>query len=73
MTVNPVFHARSKHIELDYHYVRERVALGLLVTKHVSSIAQVADILTKTVPKAALAFFSHQTVPSAPAQFAGGY
>lgn len=30
MTVNPIFHARSKHIEIDYHYVRERVALGLL-------------------------------------------
>ncbi|KAF5459013.1 hypothetical protein F2P56_023004 [Juglans regia] len=27
MTVNSVFHARSKHIEIDYHYVRERVAL----------------------------------------------
>ena len=37
MTINPVFHARSKHIELDYHFVRERVALGLLVTKHVST------------------------------------
>jgi hypothetical protein len=32
MTVNPVFHGRSKHIELDYHYVREKVALGTLET-----------------------------------------
>ena len=32
MTINPVFHACSKHIELDYHFVCERVALGLLVT-----------------------------------------
>ncbi|RVW46099.1 putative mitochondrial protein [Vitis vinifera] len=32
MTINLVFHARSKHIELDYHFVCERVALGLLVT-----------------------------------------
>ena len=32
MTINPMFHARSKHIKLDYHFVCERVALGLLVT-----------------------------------------
>lgn len=32
MTVNPVFHGRSKHIELDYHYVREQVALSSLET-----------------------------------------
>ena len=37
MTINHVFHTRSKHIELDYHFVRERVSMGLLVTRHVSS------------------------------------
>lgn len=30
--VNPVFHAHNKHIELDYHFVCGRVALGLLIT-----------------------------------------
>ncbi|XP_031275019.1 uncharacterized protein LOC116133454 [Pistacia vera] len=47
MTVNPMFHARSKHIELDYHYIRERVSLGLLTTRHISTSAQIADVFTK--------------------------
>ncbi|XP_055960787.1 uncharacterized mitochondrial protein AtMg00810-like [Mercurialis annua] len=57
MTINPVFHARSKHIELDYHFVRERVALGLLVTKYIPSANQVADLFTKSVPKNIIAHF----------------
>jgi len=32
MKANPVFHAHCKHIELDYHFVHGRVALGLLIT-----------------------------------------
>ena len=51
MTVNPVFHGRTKHIELDYHYVREKVALGSLETCFVSSTNQLADIFTKPLSK----------------------
>ncbi|KAE9588657.1 putative RNA-directed DNA polymerase [Lupinus albus] len=51
MTINPVFHARSKHIELDYHFVRERVSLGLLVTHYVPTNDQVADLFTKPMSK----------------------
>jgi hypothetical protein len=57
MTINPVFHARSKHIELDYHFVRERVSLGLLVTQYIPTNDQVADLFTKPVSKAILRHF----------------
>ena len=54
MTINPVSHVCSKHIELDYHFVRERVALGLLITQHISIEKQVADLFTRPMSKAAL-------------------
>lgn len=49
LTANLVFHARSKHIELDFHYVSERVAYKLLLTEFIPSTEQLADIFTKPV------------------------
>ncbi|CAN6694397.1 unnamed protein product [Malus baccata var. baccata] len=44
---NHVMHQRTKHIEVDIHFVRERVAKKLLQLQFVSSNEQFADILTK--------------------------
>lgn len=44
---NPVFHARSKHIDINYHFVREKVAAKQLLLRHVSSMDKVADVVTK--------------------------
>jgi hypothetical protein len=46
LSSNTVFHGRSKHIEVDYHFVRERVSRKLLNIDFVSSRDLVADGFT---------------------------
>jgi hypothetical protein len=52
MSRNPVHHRRTKHIELDIHFVREKVAIGELRVTHVPSARQLADVFTKGLPSA---------------------
>ncbi|RVW28583.1 Retrovirus-related Pol polyprotein from transposon RE1 [Vitis vinifera] len=46
---NPVFHERTKHIEVDCHFIREKIALGCVATSFVNSNDQLADIFTKSL------------------------
>jgi hypothetical protein len=50
LSANPVFHARAKHREIDFHFVRERVAKRQLEVWFIASNDQVADGFTKALP-----------------------
>ncbi|XP_021826915.1 uncharacterized protein LOC110767631 [Prunus avium] len=50
MATNPVFYARTKHVALDYHFVRERVASGSHRVSFIPSVDQLADVFTKGLP-----------------------
>uniref|UniRef100_H3H8M3 Integrase catalytic domain-containing protein n=2 Tax=Phytophthora ramorum TaxID=164328 RepID=H3H8M3_PHYRM len=47
---NPQFHKRTKHIDIRYHFVREKVEDGQVVLQYVSTTDMLADMMTKAIP-----------------------
>lgn len=50
VATNPVLHVHTKHMEIDYHFIRERVAKSTLVMQFTPFEHQLVDYLTKPLP-----------------------
>ena len=48
---NPVFHARSKHIKIHYHFIRECILAGKIRLEYICTHDQLADAFTKPLGK----------------------
>jgi hypothetical protein len=57
LSTNPVQHQRTKHIKIDLHFVRERVASGVVRVLHVPTSSQYADVFTKGLPSSVFTEF----------------
>tara|TARA_B110000027_G_C16082127_1_gene284137 strand:- start:209 stop:1387 length:1179 start_codon:yes stop_codon:yes gene_type:complete len=59
---NPVYHARTKHIGIKVHLVRDYFEKGEIVVPYISTHEQLADIFTKPLPKATFEKFASRLV-----------
>jgi hypothetical protein len=57
LSENPVFHDKSKHIEIHYHFIRDYVQRGEVELQYISTDEHVADILNKALGKGKFVFF----------------
>jgi hypothetical protein len=53
---DPVYHEKSKHIDIKVHYIREQIEKGEVEFVYVPTEYQVADALTKAVPRSKVEF-----------------
>ena len=61
---NPLFHARTKHVEVDYHFVREKVLRKDLQVKYITTDDQLDDVFTKSLPTSRFIFLRSKILVS---------
>ena len=70
MSENTVFHDKSKHIEIKYHYIRDMLQRGVVKLQYVATNEQISDVLTKPLARVKFEYFRdnlgvlHIKVPS---------
>ena len=57
LSENPVFHDKSKHIEIKYHYIRDMVQRGAMKLLYVATKEQIDDVLTKPLDRMKFDYF----------------
>ena len=60
LSKNSVFHDKSKHIKIKYHYIMDMVHRGVVKLQYVATDEQIADVLTKPLARVKFEYFKEK-------------